>query len=69
MLEDVKTLYASAQCPYITFKGAILREYYPVPESRAMGDIDVLIKAEDRDKIKNCLYLTVLTVLRKTGGL
>lgn len=67
MLEEVKTLFASAQCPYITFKGATLREYYPVPESRAMGDIDVLIKAEDRDKIKKLLISNGFDCVKENG--
>lgn len=35
---------------YMLFKGYVVRNYYPVPELRSYGDIDVLIKPEDRKK-------------------
>lgn len=34
----------------VFFKGAQLRELYPVPELRTMGDMDCLIRREDRAK-------------------
>lgn len=37
------------------FKGAEIKEYYPVPEARSMTDIDVLISPEDRDRVKELL--------------
>lgn len=35
---------------HILMKGYILREHYPVPELRTFGDIDLVIRPEDRDK-------------------
>lgn len=35
---------------HMLFKGYIVRDYYPVPELRTFGDIDILIKFEDREK-------------------
>lgn len=35
---------------HLIFKGYVLREYYPVPELRSFGDIDFLIRPEDRKK-------------------
>lgn len=35
---------------HLLFKGYVLREYYPVPELRTFGDIDFLIRPEDREK-------------------
>lgn len=35
---------------HVLSKGYILREYYPVPELRSFGDVDILIKPEDRKK-------------------
>lgn len=35
---------------HMLFKGYVVREYYPVPELRSYGDIDILIKPEDREK-------------------
>lgn len=40
---------------HIFFKGAEIREYYPVPEARAMGDIDILIEPKSRDTVKSIL--------------
>ena len=54
-LNDIKQCLTAADVPFITFKGAVLRNLYPVPESRAMGDIDMLIKADSNDKAKNAL--------------
>ncbi|MBE6088933.1 MAG: hypothetical protein E7206_13015 [Clostridium beijerinckii] len=39
----------------IVLKGIILREFYPRPEFRTMGDIDILIKKNDYDKVKSYL--------------
>lgn len=35
---------------HLLFKGYVLKDYYPVPELRSYGDIDFLIKEEDREK-------------------
>lgn len=35
---------------HLLFKGFVLRDYYPVPELRTFGDIDFLIRPEDRAK-------------------
>lgn len=35
---------------HIIMKGFVLREYYPVPELRTFGDIDLVIRPEDREK-------------------
>lgn len=34
----------------IFFKGFVVREYYPVPELRTFGDVDFVIRKEDRNK-------------------
>lgn len=54
-LEDIKNCFNSKGVKYITFKGAVLRELYPVPESRSMGDIDILIEKSDRSRMKSVL--------------
>ena len=35
---------------YLLMKGYILKDYYPVPELRTYGDIDLVIRREDREK-------------------
>ena len=36
--------------PLVLMKGSVVRNYYPVPALRSMGDIDVIIHTEDRQK-------------------
>ena len=40
----------SAGIDHIVMKGYVLREYYPVPELRTYGDIDLVIRPEDRQR-------------------
>lgn len=35
---------------FILFKGFVVRNYYPVPELRTFGDVDIVIRMEDRQK-------------------
>lgn len=35
---------------HLLFKGYVVRDYYPMPELRSYGDIDFLIRAEDRKR-------------------
>lgn len=41
--------------PVIVLKGLVVREFYPKPELRTMGDADVLVKKEDINRIKKLL--------------
>ena len=43
-------LFAEASINHLYFKGPEIARYYPVPEFRTMGDIDVLVRTEDREK-------------------
>lgn len=54
-LNAIRQCLTAADVPFITFKGAVIRDLYPVPESRAMGDIDMLIKTDSYDKTKAAL--------------
>jgi len=44
---QVLHLLAESKIPVIVLKGLLLRELYPQPELRTMGDIDLLIKSDD----------------------
>lgn len=35
---------------HMLFKGYVVRNYYPMPELRSYGDVDILIKPEDRKR-------------------
>ena len=54
-LDELKELLKGAEIPFICFKGSVLKELYPVPESRVMGDSDVLIRESDRSKAHKLL--------------
>lgn len=54
-LDDIKSCFNENGIKYITFKGAVLRELYPVPESRSMGDIDILVEKNERSRVKTVL--------------
>lgn len=43
-------MLAESGIDHILMKGYILRGYYPVPELRTYGDIDIVIRPEDREK-------------------
>lgn len=40
---------------HVLMKGWVLKQYYPIPELRTMGDIDFLIREEDRKRTHEAL--------------
>lgn len=51
--------------PHIWVKGVVVSELYPQKQFRSMGDIDLLIKEEDREKIDKLLIDNKYDVLLK----
>ena len=47
---EIEETFKRAGVKLVFFKGVQLRELYPVPELRTMGDMDCLIRREDRAK-------------------
>lgn len=47
---NLEEAFNCEKIPFIPIKGQILRDYYPVPELRTMGDTDLLILSRDRQK-------------------
>ncbi len=47
---EIKSRFDRENIPYLPFKGAVFRKYYPYPELRTMGDQDILIRHEDRKR-------------------
>lgn len=41
--------------PHIFFKGAVIREYYPIKEMRTLGDMDFLLHESDQERTKHVL--------------
>lgn len=48
----VYNLMREKNITFIGLKGCVLRNFYPVPELRTMGDFDVLVKEADLSKIR-----------------
>lgn len=51
-LDVIRKELLANQIDFIVLKGAVLKQYYPKPEMRPMGDIDILIKIDQYEKIK-----------------
>lgn len=55
VLKDIDTVLSQNKIRHVFFKGSQIRDFYPVKEARAMGDIDILIEDSSRDKVKSVL--------------
>jgi len=49
-MEEIISALNEGEIPHILLKGFVVKNYYPAREMRTMGDIDILIKPEDREK-------------------
>jgi predicted nucleotidyltransferase len=54
-IATVDDILSQNNIKHIFFKGSEIREHYPIPETRAMSDIDILIEQSMRDKVKDLL--------------
>ncbi len=54
-LTEITEILNENKIRHILFKGAVIRQLYPVPESRAMGDIDILIEKRNRAAVRSLL--------------
>ena len=50
ILNEIVSRFHKEGIDLICMKGSVFRDYYPVPELRSMGDIDIIIKPKDREK-------------------
>lgn len=41
---------------HLRLKGAAIRELYPIPQFRSFGDVDILIRKEDREKSRRLFH-------------
>ncbi len=64
---EVDSILSDNDVPHIFFKGIVLRELYPIPEARVMGDVDVLIDEENRDNAKALLKAEGFSLDRANG--
>lgn len=49
MLREISERFERERIPHILMKGAVLRDTWPVPELRSMGDVDLIIHTQDRE--------------------
>lgn len=52
---ELYDLFDREQFAYMPVKGLLLRELYPAPEMRLMGDLDILIKMDEYPRIREHL--------------
>ncbi|MBE5958550.1 MAG: hypothetical protein E7254_06770 [Lachnospiraceae bacterium] len=55
VLDTFLELLTKHEIIHVCFKGSYLGEIYPVKELRTMSDVDILIKKEDREKVREIL--------------
>ncbi len=67
VIEETDALLSENEIKHVYFKGAELREYYPVPQSRVMGDVDLLLSEEDRDSAKAVLIENGYALVNSNG--
>lgn len=65
--ERLDVLLTAQQLRHVFFKGAEIKELFPVPQARVMGDIDLLIAPEDRDKVKAALVKDGIKLVHDNG--
>ena len=51
MLREFTSYMEEKKIPFICMKGSIFRDYYPIPAVRSMGDVDIIIKPEDKETV------------------
>jgi len=49
-MQQLMKKFEECQISCLLMKGYLIRQYYPVPELRTFGDIDFLVKPEDRER-------------------
>ena len=55
IMKELSRHLEKEQIPAVWFKGAVLRNYYPVPQLRSMGDIDCVIRPADKNRVDEIL--------------
>lgn len=67
IIDELDSILTKNKIRHTFFKGAQIREYFPVPEARAMGDIDVLIDEENRGLVKDILTENGFNLINSNG--
>ena len=48
-MEELSNAFQEKEIVCLPFKGWVIKDYWPVPELRTMGDVDILVHSEDRE--------------------
>lgn len=67
VIDNITDILTKNGINHIYFKGSEIKEYYPVPELRSMGDVDLLIKTDDRSEVKKLLTQNGYELLEDNG--
>lgn len=54
-MKNVFRQFDSRKIPFLPLKGFVLRKFYPSPEWRTMGDVDILVRQESVQEAKSAL--------------
>lgn len=54
-LKNIQACFEKEQIPFYTVKGLDVAQLYPCPPFRTMGDLDILIHSEDRERARKAL--------------
>lgn len=54
-LEEIKEEFEKRKIAFLPLKGSILKEYYPYPQMRMMGDIDILHQFNQKEDVNKTL--------------
>lgn len=57
----------SAGIRHVCFKGSVIKAFYPVPEVRTMGDVDILIDPENESKAKGAMLKAGFKITAENG--
>lgn len=67
IIQEISELFEKNEIRYVFFKGSQIKEYYPVAQARVMGDVDVLIFPESREKAKEVLCQSGYELVNSNG--
>ncbi len=55
-LEELIQTFTSKGIDCMQLKGSVIKNYYPAPELRAMGDIDFLVREQNRQAVRDIMH-------------
>ncbi|MDO4379028.1 MAG: nucleotidyltransferase family protein [Erysipelotrichia bacterium] len=56
VLEELIVAFTKAGIDCMPLKGSVIKNYYPNPDLRCMGDVDFLVKEQNRQIVRDIMY-------------